>query len=63
MSPMAHLASVQQAEIMEDENNSDKGAREVKEQVEDGEKVHNPANTTSVLNTVLSIINKEFEHE
>jgi len=31
--------------------------------VEDGEEVLDPANTSSVLNTVLNAINNEFEHE
>jgi len=41
----------------------DIGAWDVQEQVEDGEEVLDPANTSSVLNTVLSTINNEFEHE
>jgi len=63
MSPSAQLTSEQLKEIIEDEKNTDKGAREVQEQVEDGEEVLHPANTSSVLNTVLSTINNEFEHE
>jgi len=49
--------------ITEDKNNTDNWAREVQEQVENGEEVLNPENTISVLNTVLSTINNEFEHE
>ena len=41
----------------------DKGAKEVQEQVEDGDEVLDPANMSSVLNTVLSTINNEFEHK
>jgi len=63
MSLSAQLTSEQLKQIIEDEKNTDKGAREVQEQVEDGEEVLDPANTSSVLNTVLSTINNEFEHE
>jgi len=63
MSPSAQLTSEQLTEIIEDEKNTDKGSREVQEQVEDGEEVLDPANTSSVLNMVLSKINNEFEHE
>jgi len=63
MSPSAPLTLEQLKEIIEDEKNKDKGAREVQEQVEDGEEVLDRANTGSVLNTVLSTINNEFEHE
>jgi hypothetical protein len=50
-------------EIIEDENNSDNGAREVQEQVKDVEEVLDPAYTSSALNTVPSPINNKFEHE
>ena len=50
-------------EIIEDGNNTDKGAREVQEQVEDSEVVLDTANTGSVLNTVFSIINNEFQYK
>jgi len=63
MSLSAQLTSEQLKEIIEDEKNTDKGAREVQEQVEDGEEVLDPENSSSVLNTVLNTINKEFEHE
>jgi len=63
MSTSAQLTSEQLKEIIQDEKNTDKGAREVQEQAEDGEEVLDPANTGSVLNTVLNTINNEFEHE
>jgi len=63
MSPSAQHSSEQLKEIIEDEKNTDKGAREVQEQVEDGEEVLVPANTSSVLTTIPSTINNEFEHE
>ena len=63
MGSSAQLISEQLNEIIEDEKNTDKGAREVQEQVEDGEEVLDPTNTSSVLQTVLSTINNEFEHE
>ena len=63
MSPSAQLTSEQLKEIIEDEMKTDQGSREVPEQVEDGEAVLNPDNTSSVLSTVLNRINNEFEHE
>jgi len=42
---------------------TNQGSREVQEQVEDGEAVLNPDNTSSVLSTVLNTINNEFEHK
>jgi len=63
MSPSAQLTSKQLNEIIEDEKNTDKGVREVQEQVQDDEEVLDPANTGSVLKRVLSTINNEFEHE
>ena len=42
---------------------TDQGARDVQEQVEDGEELLDPDNTSSVLSTVLNTINNEFEHE
>jgi len=62
MSPAVQLILEQLKEIIEDEKNTDKGAREVQEQVEDGEEVLDPANTSSVLNKVLNTINNQFEH-
>jgi len=63
MSPSAQLSSEQLEEIIEDEKKTDQGAREVQEQMEDGEEVLDPENTSSVLSTVLNTINNEFEHE
>ena len=63
MSPSAQLTSEQLKEIIEDEKKTDQSAREVQEQVEDGEEVLDPDNTSSVLSTVLNTINNEFEHE
>jgi ferritin-like metal-binding protein YciE len=62
MSPSAQLTSQQLEEIIEDKKKTGKSAREVQEPVEDGEEVLDPANTSLVLNTVLSSINNEFEH-
>jgi len=63
MSLSAQLTSEQLKEIIEDEQNTDTGARKVQEQVEDGEEVLDPPNTSSVLHTVFSTMNNEFEHE
>jgi hypothetical protein len=57
-----HL-SKQLKEIIEDEKNTDNRAREVQEQVEDGEEVVNPENTSEVLNTDRNTLNNEFQHE
>jgi len=46
MSLSAQLTSTQLKEIIEDEKNTDKSAREVQEQVEDGEEVLDPENTS-----------------
>jgi len=63
MSLSAQLTSKQLTEIIEHKKNTDKSAREVQEQVEDGEEVLDPENTSSVLNMVLITLNNEFEHE
>jgi hypothetical protein len=63
MSPSAQLTSEHLKEIIEDEKNTEKGARKVQKQVENGEEVLDPANTSSVLNMVSSTLNNEFEHE
>jgi len=42
---------------------TDQGSREVHEQVEDGEEVLHPDNTSSVFSTVLHTINNEFEYD
>jgi len=51
MSPAQHT-SEQLKEIIEDEMMTNQGAREVQEQVEEGQEVLDPDNTRSVLNTV-----------
>jgi hypothetical protein len=63
MSPSAQLTSEQLREIIEDEMKTDQCSREVQEQVEDGEAVLDPDNTSSVLSTVLNTINHQFEQE
>jgi len=63
MSPSPQLTWKQLKEIIEDEMKTDQGSRAVQEQVEDGEVVLNPDNTSSVLSTVLNTITNEFEHE
>jgi len=62
MSPSGQLISKQLKEIIEDEKNRNNKAGEVREQVENGDKLLNPSNTSSVWNTVLSTINNEFGH-
>jgi len=63
MSLSAQLTSEQLKEMIEDEKNTEKSARGVQEQVENGEKVLDAEHTSSVLNTVLNTINNKFEHE
>jgi len=63
MNLSAQLTSELLKEIIEEEKNVDKSAREVQEQVEDGEEVLDPENTSLELNRVLNTINNEFEHE
>jgi len=63
MSTSAQLTSEQLKEIIEDEKKTNQGSREVQEQVEDGEEVLDPDNTSSVLSTVLNTINNEFERK
>jgi len=63
LSPSTQLTSEQLKEIIEDEKKTDQAAREVQEQVEDGEVVLDPDNASAVLSTVLNTINNEFEHE
>ena len=57
MSSSAQRTSEQLKEIIEDEMNTDQGAGEVQEQVEDGEEDLDPDNTSSVLSTDLNTIN------
>jgi hypothetical protein len=61
MHPSAQRTSEQLKEIIEDQKNTDRRAREVQEQVNVEEDL-NPDNTCSVLYTVINRINKEFEH-
>jgi hypothetical protein len=63
MSTSAQLTSSQLKEIIKDEIQTEQVAREVQEQVVDGEEVLDPDNTHSVLSTVLNRINNKFEHE
>jgi hypothetical protein len=62
MSPSAQHTSEQLKEIIQNAKKTDKGASEVQEQV-DGEEVLDPDATSSVLNTILTTLNNEFEHE
>ena len=43
--------------------NPSQGARVVQEHVDDGEEVLDRDTTSSLMSTVLTAINKEFEHE
>jgi len=56
MSLCAQLPSRQLKEIIEDEKDTDRSAREVQERVENGEEVLDPENTSSILNTLLNTI-------
>jgi len=59
----AQLTSEQLKENIEDPKHTDKGTREVQEQVENGEEVVDPASSRSVLRTVLDSIDKELNHD
>jgi hypothetical protein len=48
MNLSAQHISQQPKDIIVDKMNTDNGARVVQEEVEDGEEVHDPANTNSV---------------
>ena len=63
MSLSAQPTSEQPKEIIQDEINTNKSAREIQEQVKDGEEVLDLENTSLVLNTVVNIINNELEYE
>jgi len=63
MGTSARLTSEQLKGIIKDEKKTDQSAREVQEQVEDGEEVLDPTNTSSVLNPVLNTINNQSEYE
>jgi hypothetical protein len=63
MSPCSHHTSGRLQEINDDEKKTNQGAREVQEQVENGEQVVDPDNSISVLSTVLNTINNECDHQ
>jgi len=63
MSLSAQLTSEKLKEVIEDAKNTDTSAREVQDQVENGEEVLDPENTSSVQNTILNTSNNEFKHE
>jgi len=63
MSPSIQHTPEQLKEIIEDKKKTDKSAKQVQEQVEDGEEVLDPANTSAVLNSVLSTFNNELEQD
>jgi uncharacterized protein YdeI (YjbR/CyaY-like superfamily) len=60
MSPSAQLTLKQLQEIIANKKNTDNGAREVQEQLEDGEEVLDAVNSSSVLNTIVNAINHKF---
>jgi len=61
MSLSAEPTLEQLKEIIEDEKKTDNDARDVQEQVVDGEGFVNQDNSSLVLNTVRNGINNEFE--
>jgi hypothetical protein len=61
MSPSARYTSVQLNEIIENKMKTDQGGREVQKQ-EDAKVDLDPENISSVLNTVLTNINHEFQN-
>jgi hypothetical protein len=63
MSQSAQLTLEQLKEIIEDEMKTDQGSKEVHEQVEHGEAVCDPDNTSSVLRTILNTNSNEFKHK
>ena len=63
MSPSAQLTSEQLKAIIEEDMKTNQGSREVQEQMEDGEVVLDPDNTSPVLSTVLNTINNQIEQE
>lgn len=62
MSLSVKLTSKQLKVNIENEQNTDKGAREVQQQVKNAEEVLNPESGSSKPNTVLNTIHNEFEH-
>jgi len=63
MSPSAPLTLEQLKEIIKNEMKRGKGAREDQEQVEDGEEVLNPDNSSTVMKTIRNISNNKHEHQ
>jgi len=63
MSPAAEFSSQQLKEIMEDNRTMDKGAWEIQEQVQHGEEVFDPGNSSSVLRAELITINNRLVSE
>jgi len=59
----AQLTSEQQKEIVVEANNTDKTAREVQEQVDNGKEVLDPEDTSSVPNMVLNTLNNNGVHK
>jgi len=62
MSPSAQFTSEQVKEIIEDKKTTDQGAREVQDQVQNGEELLNPDNSSLVWNIGLNTINNKLEH-
>jgi len=63
MSPSPKRQLAQLKENIEDKNITNKGAREVQDQMVNGDEVLNPDNTSSVLITVVNAVNNHFEQE
>ena len=61
MSQSAQITSEQLKELIDDEMKTDQGAREVQEQVEDGEEDLDPENTSSVVNTVPNTLADRYD--
>jgi hypothetical protein len=62
MSPSAQLTSEQPKEIIEAQNKTGQGSREVQEQVH-GEAALHPDNTSSVMRGIFHTINNAFDSE
>jgi len=60
MSTPAQLISDQLKEIIKVKMKTGNGEREAQQKVEEGEKVINPDNTSSILDTVLNTLNNKF---
>lgn len=63
MSPSAQHTTQLLKEIIEDEENTEQGARENQEHFDDSDEVLNQDNSISVLWTILNNIYNEFEHK